>query len=110
MEAVHWWTILVMDFALRLGLSIRVVMRRLPIGVSLAWIVIVLMFPFAGAIAYLLLGELRLGVFRAPAPLNSWRPTSRGSTECMSGMSIGNRNPPLPRPSRECVRRQPACQ
>ncbi|HET6324981.1 MAG TPA: cardiolipin synthase [Planctomycetaceae bacterium] len=78
MEDVHWWTILVMDFALRLGLSIRVVMRRLPIGVSLAWIFIVLMFPFAGAIAYLLLGELRLGVFRAAraaelmAPYQSW--------------------------------------
>jgi cardiolipin synthase A/B len=78
MEDLHWWTILVLDLAIRLGLSIRVIMRRLPIGVSLAWLFIVLTFPFAGAIAYLLLGELRLGVYRAAraaelrAPYKTW--------------------------------------
>ncbi|HEV3301895.1 MAG TPA: cardiolipin synthase [Planctomycetaceae bacterium] len=80
MENINWWTILLvcMDLFLRLGISIRVVMRRLPIGVSLAWIFIVVTFPFAGAIAYLLLGELRLGVYRAAraaelrAPFQTW--------------------------------------
>src|SRR6202035_5652082 len=80
MEDVNWWTtfIVVLDFVIRLGLSIRVIMRRLPIGVSLAWLFIVLTFPFAGAIAYLLLGELRLGVYRAAraaelrAPYRTW--------------------------------------
>jgi cardiolipin synthase len=53
-------------------------MRRLPVGVSLAWLFVVVTFPFAGAIAYLLLGELRLGVYRAAraaelrAPYQKW--------------------------------------
>jgi cardiolipin synthase len=80
MENVNWWTtfIVVLDLVIRLGLSIRVIMRRLPIGVSLAWLFIVLTFPFAGAVAYLLLGELRLGVYRAAraaelrAPYQTW--------------------------------------
>ncbi len=80
METVNWWTITVLsvDLMLRLGLATRVIMRRLPIGVSLAWIFIVVTFPFAGAVAYLLLGELRLGVYRAAraaelrAPYQTW--------------------------------------
>jgi cardiolipin synthase A/B len=80
MENVNWWTIslLIMDLMIRLGLSIRVIMRRLPTGVSLAWIFVVVVFPFAGAIAYLLVGELRLGVYRAAraadlrAPFQTW--------------------------------------
>ena len=80
MENSNWWPILLicMDLVLRLGLSIRVIMRRLPVGVSLAWLFVVVTFPFAGAIAYLLLGELRLGVYRAAraaemrAPFRTW--------------------------------------
>jgi len=51
----------VADFGIRIGLSVRVIMRRRPVGVSLAWLVVILLFPFAGAFIYLLLGELRLG-------------------------------------------------
>jgi cardiolipin synthase len=53
-------------------------MRRLPVGVSLAWLFVVVTFPFLGAILYLLLGELRLGVYRAAraaelrAPYQKW--------------------------------------
>jgi cardiolipin synthase len=78
MENFNWWMILCVDLILRLGISVRVIMRRLPVGVSLAWIFIVVTFPFMGAIAYLLLGELRLGVYRAAraaelrAPFRSW--------------------------------------
>jgi cardiolipin synthase len=80
MENLNWWTVLLvcLDLVLRLGLSVRVIMRRLPIGVSLAWIFIVVTFPFLGAIGYLLLGELRLGVYRAAraaelrAPFQTW--------------------------------------
>ena len=80
MENVNWWTVFLvcLDLVLRLGLSVRVIMRRLPVGVSLAWLFVVLTFPFLGAIAYLLLGELRLGVYRAAraaelsAPYQSW--------------------------------------
>jgi cardiolipin synthase len=49
------------DLLIRLGLSVRVIMRRRPVGVSLAWLVVILVLPFAGAVIYLLIGELPLG-------------------------------------------------
>ena len=57
--------VLVADLLIRVGLSARVIMRRRPVGVSLAWLTIILIFPFAGAAIYLLFGELRLGRRRA---------------------------------------------
>jgi cardiolipin synthase len=63
MQSFHWIAHLVFlsDWILRIGLSTRVIMRRLPVGVSLAWLAIILIFPFIGAAIYLLLGEYRLG-------------------------------------------------
>jgi len=67
------------DLGIRIGLSVRVIMRRRPVGVSLAWLFVVLLFPFAGAFIYLLFGELRLGKqhsnrLRAlQRPYNDWR-------------------------------------
>jgi cardiolipin synthase len=80
MQNASWWTVCVFitDLLIRLGLSVRVITRRLPIGVSLAWLFIVLTFPFAGALAYLMIGELRLGQRRATrsaqlrAPFQDW--------------------------------------
>ncbi len=57
--------LLLADYIIRIGLSLRVVMRRLPVGVSLAWLLIVLSAPIAGALVYLMFGELRLGHRRA---------------------------------------------
>ena len=54
-----------LDLAIRVGLSVRVIMRRLPVGTSLAWLGVILIFPFAGALIYLLIGEQRLGNKRA---------------------------------------------
>jgi len=51
--------------AVQLGLCLRVIMRRLSVGESLAWILIVLGFPFLGPLIYMLMGELRLGHRRA---------------------------------------------
>jgi cardiolipin synthase A/B len=48
----HW--------AIVIALSVRVVMRRLPVGVSLAWLTVIFSIPFAGAAIYLLIGENRL--------------------------------------------------
>jgi cardiolipin synthase len=58
---IYATAIFALDWIIRVGLSIRVIMRRRPVGVSLAWLSLVLIVPFAGAIAYLFLGELRLG-------------------------------------------------
>jgi len=67
MDPLHWFGTLLYftDLALRTFLSLRVIMRRLPVGVSLAWLAIILIFPFFGAILYLLVGEYRLGPERA---------------------------------------------
>lgn len=67
METSPWTAaaILTADLLIRVGLSVRVVMRRRPVGVSLAWLLVVLAFPFLGAVVYLFIGELRLGTRRA---------------------------------------------
>jgi len=63
MEQGPWLTLafLIADWLLRIGLSLRVILRRLPVGVSLAWLTVILVFPYGGAFFYLLFGELRLG-------------------------------------------------
>lgn len=55
--AVHWMIVL--------GLSLRVIMRHRPIGVSLAWLAVIFSVPLFGALLYLYLGEKRLGRDRA---------------------------------------------
>ena len=67
MEHASWTASLffVLHYLIALGLTYRIIMRRLPVGVSLAWIFVVLIFPWFGALIYLLFGELRLGEQRA---------------------------------------------
>ena len=67
MESVSLITVAVFatDLLIRIGLSVRVIMRRRPVGVSLAWLTIILIFPFGGAVIYLAFGETRLGTRRA---------------------------------------------
>jgi cardiolipin synthase A/B len=48
------------DLFIRITLSIRVIMRRRPYGVNLAWLVVVLVVPFLGGFFYLLFGENRI--------------------------------------------------
>ena len=43
------------------GVSIRVIKVRLPVATSLAWLILVFFLPLVGVIAYLVLGEKRLG-------------------------------------------------
>ncbi|MGE3818325.1 MAG: cardiolipin synthase [Isosphaeraceae bacterium] len=62
-EQAGWWTlaVLAVDFLIRVGLSARVILRRRSIGTTFAWLLLILPFPFVGAVTYLLFGELRLG-------------------------------------------------
>ena len=66
-EPLHWSvhivTILIplADFMLRFGLSIRVIMRQRQYGLTLAWLVVILLLPFLGALIYLFFGENRIG-------------------------------------------------
>lgn len=47
--------------ALIAGVGVRVVMRRAARGVALAWLLLVAALPYVGALAYLLIGERRIG-------------------------------------------------
>ncbi|MCG8449947.1 MAG: cardiolipin synthase [Pirellulales bacterium] len=77
---VHWtvYLVILLHLALQLGLVFRVVMRRLTVGETLAWILIVFVFPVGGLLIYLLMGELRLGTRRASRfaeltpPIQQW--------------------------------------
>ena len=44
-----------------IGSFIRIIMIRLPVGVSLAWMILIIILPFFGAGLYLLFGEKHLG-------------------------------------------------
>ena len=65
------------DLVIRVGLSVRVINRRRPVGVSLAWLTLVLLVPFAGAALYLLVGENRLGRKRAQRAAAAHAPYAR---------------------------------
>ena len=65
-EDYHWFfyvipsIVFLTDLAIRIGLSFRVIMRKRPYGITFAWLIIILLIPFAGAIIYLLVGENRI--------------------------------------------------
>ena len=63
MTPLSWITILVLasDWIIRIGLALRVIMRRSSVPVTLAWLLILLFMPFVGIGIYLLIGENRLG-------------------------------------------------
>jgi len=53
-------TALVLHWTLVIGVSLRVIMRRRPVGVLLAWIAIILSIPLLGVLFYLFVGENRI--------------------------------------------------
>ena len=55
-----------------IGVTVRVVMIRLPVGTTLAWMVLIFFLPFAGAVIYLVLGEKRLGRKRTQRAASLW--------------------------------------
>ena len=76
-EEYHWIFsivpsfLFVADLAIRVGFSIRVIMRRRPHGTTFAWLTVILLFPFFGALVYLLIGENRISEKRAARVRNS---------------------------------------
>lgn len=76
-EVIYWSahipTIIIplADLFIRLTLSVRVIMRKHQYGVTLAWLVVILLLPFLGALFYLLFGENNIGETRAKRVLNS---------------------------------------
>ena len=51
----------VLHWVLIVGLSARIIMRRRPVGVLLAWMALILSIPFLGILIYLVIGESRIG-------------------------------------------------
>lgn len=49
------------NFVLQVLVTIRIIMRRRSVGESLSWILVIFVFPGVGLLAYLMMGELRLG-------------------------------------------------
>src|SRR5688572_11785383 len=64
-----WTTALVTFFAiealLRLALGLRVIGRRLTAGQTMGWLLVLIFVPVLSVVAYLLIGEYRLGSRRA---------------------------------------------
>jgi cardiolipin synthase len=52
--------VLVLHWTVVIGLSLRVIMRRRPVGVLLAWLAIILSVPILGVLFYLFVGENRI--------------------------------------------------
>lgn len=68
MDNFYWIftsSIFLADLFIRMGLALRVIMRKRAASVTLAWLVVILFLPLVGAVIYLLLGENRLGEKRA---------------------------------------------
>jgi cardiolipin synthase len=57
--------ILISHWLIVIGIAIRVIMRRAPVGVSMAWLAVIASTPLVGAGFYILFGEKRLGRKRA---------------------------------------------
>ena len=51
----------ILHWSLIVGLSARIIMRRRPVGVLLAWMALILSIPFVGVLIYLVIGESRIG-------------------------------------------------
>jgi cardiolipin synthase A/B len=95
-------------------------MRRLPVGVTFAWLFLVVVFPLGGIFLYLLFGELRLGYRRGSAggrlhaPFAAWLEqlgrryqvtfdASQDQAEALSRVAFNStRIPPLPDTQFDC--------
>ena len=82
--------------ALVIVVSLRVIVKRRPPGVSLAWLILVVVFPYGGAIIYLLMGERTLGRRRARRaeallpPMQQWlRQLSSSGVQTQTDDPIG---------------------
>jgi cardiolipin synthase len=97
MEAMGITALLLASHLLvQLLIAVRVIMRRRSVGESLAWIMIVFVFPIVGIVSYLLVGELRLGSRRARritelfGPIQQWFEELHQRRHRLNWAEIGN--------------------
>ena len=90
-----------------IGVSLRVIVKRRPPGVSLAWLILVVVFPYGGAIIYLLMGERTLGRKRARRaeallpPMQQWLRIQRLQFTVETSLLLARRPMQLPRQYRQ---------
>lgn len=79
MEFLFSWTslIIIAHIIVIIGVTVRVIMMRLAVGTTLAWIILIFFLPYAGAVMYLVLGEKRLGRKRTQRAASLWGGYSR---------------------------------
>ncbi|GGB33238.1 cardiolipin synthase A [Oceanisphaera marina] len=68
------WLLFAIHASLVLGVTFRVIMKRRPVGVSLAWLALIYAIPIVGVATYILFGEIRLGRKRADRAKAMYRP------------------------------------
>jgi len=56
--------LIVAHYLIIVGFTLRVISVRRPVGTSLAWLAVIFILPFAGAVVYMLFGERRVGKVR----------------------------------------------
>lgn len=54
--------LILLHIILVISFAVRVIMKRLPVGASLAWLLVLALLPYVGAVLYVLFGERYLGV------------------------------------------------
>lgn len=73
-----WVTVFALaHFALQVVLSLRIIGQGRPTGETLSWLMVIFVFPIVGILAYLMLGELRLGRRREMRFLQLYPPIIR---------------------------------
>ncbi len=68
------WLLFAAHTSLVVGVTLRVIMKRRPVGVSLAWLALIYAIPILGVATYVLFGEVRLGRKRAERAKAMYRP------------------------------------
>ncbi|WP_116473636.1 cardiolipin synthase [Zobellella maritima] len=68
------WLLFLAHTSLVIAVTLRVIMKRRPVGVSLAWLALIFAIPILGVATYVLFGEVRLGRKRAERAKSMYRP------------------------------------
>ncbi len=70
--------VLIGSYVVSLVFAARVIMRRIPVGTTLAWLSLIFLIPYVGAVLYVILGDIQLGRRRAEriahlsVPVRAW--------------------------------------
>lgn len=94
------WLLLLFHTVIVAGISLRVVMKRRPIGVSLAWLALIYAIPFAGSASMCCLGRYGSAASgpNVPRPCTALTPSGSASSPASSPALLrgGQQGAPAP--------------